>query len=282
MPTPSRRASIQTTRGVWLVLLSVALVTAGFASTLAPEARAEPDGHFQERKSAHFRLYQDVDIEKYSGPHGWRRFELQLLDILERAYDRVGNLLGIWPGHHVRVSVYDPGVFDAKYQGYFGFRAVGFFDGAIHVRGATRVDAALAGTLNHEYTHAAIQAEGGPGLFPAWLNEGLAEYVEAQAMGRRLGPGQYRVLTEASRQGTWLPLESLAGPSFAHLSGDSASLAYLESHGMIEYLARRHGEQKLRWLCQELARTRNLDRALDRTYHRSLAELESELRAELR
>jgi len=268
-----------TPRELWLAVLSVVLVTSGFG--FPSGARAEADGQFSERKSAHFRLYQGVGIEKYSGPHGWRQFELQLLDILERAYDRVGKLLGIWPSHDVRVAVYDPGVFDAKYQRHFGFRAVGFFDGAIHVRGAKQVDAGLAGTLHHEYTHAAIQAEVGPGLFPAWLNEGLAEYVEARASGRRLGPGQYRVLAEASRQGTWLPLESLAAPSFAHLPGDSASLAYLESHAMVEYLARRHGEEKLRWLCEELGRTRNLERALDRTYHRSLAELESELRAAL-
>ena len=50
------------------------------------------------------------------------------------------------------------------------------------------------------------QAQAGSGLFPAWLNEGLAEYVEALALGRRrLSAGQYRVLIEASQDGSWIP-----------------------------------------------------------------------------
>ena len=240
------------------------------------------NGGFNERKSAHFRLYQDVEIERYSGPHGWRRFELRLLEILERAYDQVGDLLGIWPTQDIVVVVYAAEVFDSKYGSAFAFQAVGFFDGVIHVRGETKVTQALAATLHHEYAHAAIQAQAGSGLFPAWLNEGLAEYVEALALGRRrLSAGQYRVLIEASQNGSWIPLASLASPSLAHLPGRRASLAYLESHAMVEYLARRYGKERLRRVCEELTRTRNLSRALERTYHRTLTELEAELRAEL-
>ena len=240
------------------------------------------DGGFNERRSAHFRLYQDVAIERYAGPRGWRRFELRLLEILERAYDQVGDLLGIWPGHEISVVVYSAEVFDSKYGSAFAFRTVGLFDGAIHVRGGTEVTQALAGTLHHEYAHAAIQAQAGPGLFPAWLNEGLAEYLEALALGRRrLSAGQYRVLIEAARDGSWIPLASLSSPSLAHLADGRVSLAYLESHAMVEYLARRYGKERLRRVCEELTRTRNLLRALDRTYHRTLAELEAELRAEL-
>lgn len=247
-----------------------------------PGRSAVFDRGFNERKSAHFRLYQDVAIERYAGPHGWRRFEIRLLEILERAYDQVGDLLGIWPTHDIVVVVYAPEVFDSKYGSSFAFRTVGIFDGAIHVRGGTEVTQTLAGTLHHEYAHAAIQAQAGPGLFPAWLNEGLAEYVEALALGRRrLSVGQYRVLTAAVQDGSWIPLASLSPPSLAHLSSGRASLAYLESHAMVEYLARHYGQERLRRVCEELTRTRNLVRALDRTYHKTLAELEAEVQAEL-
>jgi hypothetical protein len=240
------------------------------------------DGRFNERKSAHFHLYQDVAIDRYDGPRGWRHFELRVLEILEHAYDDVGKLLGIWPTRDTRVIVYDPEVFDTRYAGNFGFRAVGFFDGAIHVRGGTEVTHALVGTLHHEYTHAAIQAKAGPGLFPAWLNEGLAEYVEGLGLGRRrLSAGQYRVLIAAVEDGSWIPLQRLSSPSLAHLPDGRASLAYLESHAMVEHLARRYGRDRLRRVCEELTRTRNVDRALDRTYHKSLEQLELELRAEL-
>lgn len=263
-------------RVVWLAVLVVTGLAAGVASA---DGR---DGHFNERKSAHFHLYQDVAIERYSGPKGWRRFELQLLEILEHAYDQVGELLGIWPTHDTRVIVYDPEVFDARYANAFAFRAVGFYDGAIHVRGGTEITHGLVGTLHHEYTHAAVQSEAGPGLFPAWLNEGLAEYVEGRALGhRRLSPGQYRVLIGSLQQGGWIPLASLSSPSLAHLPDGQASLAYLESHALVEYLARRYGSERLRRLCEELTRTRNMERALERSYHKTLAELEEELRAEL-
>lgn len=240
------------------------------------------DGQFNERKSAHFHLYQDVAIDRYGGPRGWRRFEIQVLEILERAYDEVGDLLRIWPSHDTKVIVYDPDVFDSRYGSAFAFRAVGFFDGAIHVRGGSEIDSALVGTLSHEYAHAAIQSEAGAGLFPAWLNEGLAEYVEARALGqRRLSAGQYRVLIEAAGNGSWIPLDSLSSPSLAHLPDGQASLAYLEAHAVVAYLERRYGREKLRLVCEELVRTRSVSRALDRIYHRSLAQIEAELRAEL-
>ena len=74
-------------------------------------------------------------------------------------------------------------------------------DGVIHVRGHTRVDERLVRTLHHEYTHAALH-DAAAGLFPAWLNEGLAEFFEALAVGKRhLSPGEHAALAGARRSG---------------------------------------------------------------------------------
>ncbi len=241
------------------------------------------DGDFRERSSSHFLLEQDVAIERYSGARGSRAFELEVLQVLEQAYDRVGRVLGLHARDRFRVRIYDAGVFDEAFQPLFGFRAAGFYDGVIHVRGHTQLDGRLLRTLHHEYAHAAVDAAGGRGMLPGWLNEGLAEYFEHLAVGTRgLDPGAATVLVDARDSGGWIPLGSLSSPSFSHLEGDSATLAYLESYALVAHLALRHGEDSLGELLERLLSTGDLDRALQRTYRGSLAELEAALLRSLR
>ena len=240
------------------------------------------DGRFSERASAHFQLAQDVDIDRYTGVHGSRQFERGLLEVLEGAYREFGDALAIRPRSKISVVVYDPSVFDARFSQSFGFRAAGFFDGVVHVRGATRVDQRLVATLRHEYVHAALH-QASAAVFPAWLNEGLAEHFEALTRGKRhLSYAERGRLVQSVQRGEWIPIAELGIPSFQHLSADRAELAYLESYAVVEHLVRRSGMRKLRRLSETLMRTRNVERALDRTYRKSLAEIEVELLAELR
>ena len=170
----------------------------------------------------------------------------------------------------------------AQFARLFGFRTAGFFDGTIRVRGSTRVDTRLVATLHHEYTHAALDSIAS-GSWPAWLNEGLSEYFEARALGRRgLSSSQYATLVRARQGDHWIPLSALSTPSFSHLGGHEASLAYLESYAMIAHLVRRHGDRDLRALVKRIGRTRNAALALKRIYKRSLPELEADLLKELR
>jgi hypothetical protein len=174
-------------------------------------------------------------------------------------------------------------VFDASFSERFGFRAAGFWDGAIHVRGGTQVDPRLVGTLVHEYTHAALASLAPVGVWPAWLNEGLAELFEREALGQlRPSAREYAELQAAAARGDWIPLESLGGPSFAGLDEQSARLAYLESYACVEQMLRRYGRERLERLVEEQAKTRRIERALQRALRIDLAELEGQLLAELR
>ena len=250
-------------------------------SGAAPCMAAGADGKFEERTSSHFRLLQDVAIERYSGREGSRAFERGVLQVLEAAYRQLGDAIGIRPRSRITVILYDGAVFEQQFGHRFGFRAAGFFDGSIHVRSGTVIDQNAVGTLHHEYTHAALHSVAAD-LFPAWLNEGLAEYFEALAAGKRhLSPRENAALAGAARKGGWISLEHLGMRSFSHLGGQSASLAYLESYAVVEHLVRRHGMRKLRDLCRQLVKTRNVARALDRTYRISLAELDAKLLAEI-
>ena len=264
-------------------MLSLGICAAVLLTSIARAGRdSGADGRFSQRLSSHFKLYQDVDIDRYSGPSGSRQFERDVLSVLESAYRQVGDVLRIRPKQPIQVVIYDREIFDQQFSDLFGFRAAGFYDGRINVRGSTEVTSRLVRTLHHEYAHAALHDEA-RALFPAWLNEGLAEYFERLALGRRhLTPGENSVLVQAKQSGAWLPLGSLEGPSFAHLGGEAAAMAYLQSYAVIEHLARVHGERSLRDLCRELVRTRNTARALQRSYRRSLQEIEQDLLRELR
>ena len=67
------------------------------AATSAPAADRGADGQFEKRTSSHFALYQDVDIDETGGLRGSRRFEQQVLEELERAYDRLDDFLALRP-----------------------------------------------------------------------------------------------------------------------------------------------------------------------------------------
>jgi hypothetical protein len=234
------------------------------------------DGNFEKRVSSHFALYQDVDIDRSSGFRGSRRFENQVLETLESAYDRLDQQLALRPSRRMDVVIYDPQIFDHHFGGMFRFQAAGFYSGTIHVRGNVRVDAALTRTLHHELVHAAFDAAAPSLVLPAWLNEGVAEWFEARAVGKRqLSPGEFRALAQIARNGQLFALGQLSYGSFSRLDSRSAQLAYLQSYAFIDFLTREYGERSLRQLCRTLLRKRNLVRAFELTYRRELEDLEA-------
>jgi hypothetical protein len=247
-----------------------------------PEAPEAQEVRFRERRSTHFVLQQQVAVDERTGPRGSRGFERDVLAVLESAHDAIRETLGIAPREAVRVIVYDPVVFDRDLGGAFRFAAAAFYDGSIHVRGESVVSNALARTLHHEFVHAALASAAPMHVYPAWLNEGLAEYFERRSTGRRhLTPGEHATLASAVHDGTWIPLADLGGTSFAGLDAATAPLAYLESYATIEHLARTSGESSLRPLVSNVRRLAGIDTALARAFRLDLPQIEQRLLDEL-
>lgn len=253
------------------------------AIALAGDAAARgADGKFEKRTSSHFVLYQDVAIDEASGLRGSRRFEQLVLAELEAAYDRLQALLGLEPLRPLDVVIYDPEVFDRQFAGLFRFPAAGFYGGVICVRGDTVLGVELSRVLHHELVHAALDAAMPSTQLPAWLNEGLAEWFEARASGKRyLNERELAVLGHYHSQGALFPLAQLSEPSFSGFGPAAAQLAYLQSYGMLEHLSRLSGERALRVFVEEIVRTRNLPRALERAFRANLPELEAGFQAGL-
>ena len=253
------------------------------SAVLLAFSSAGADAGWSERSSSHFQLFEAVGFARYSGPDGSRAFERAVLAALEDAHLDVRETLGVEPHNRVRVYVYEPSAFDAAFSARFGFRAAGFWDGAVNVRGSHGVDARLVATLHHEYLHAALESVAPRDLWPAWLNEGLAEYFERRALGREhLDANEDAQLRAAVASGAWLPLADLCGPTLAGLAQAPAELAYLESYAVVEMTFRRAGRDRVKSLVRELGRTHALDRALQSALHVNLAGLEAQLVSELR
>lgn len=262
------------------LLLVLPLLCAAFP---APARDRGADGHFDTRTSSHFRLYQDVDIDQSGGFRGSRRFEQQLLDTLENAYESLDHLLGLRPERKLDVMVYDPGLFDRQFAGLFRFQAAGFYHGVIRVRGATELSLPLRRVLHHELVHAALDAAAPSMVYPAWINEGGAEWFEARALGKRgLNAREWAALRQLASRGGLASVAQLSLPSFVRLGPQQARAAYLQSYALIDHLVRHHGERALARFYGELIRSRDVDRALTRTYRLDVAKLERRFFDELR
>lgn len=240
------------------------------------------DGHFDMRTSSHFVLQQDVNIGESGGFYGSRRFEQQVLGTLEHAYESADRLLGLRPERKIDVIIYDPNVFDAQFGGLFHFRAAGFYSGVIRVRGSAELTVPLERVLHHEFVHAALDAAAPSMVFPGWVNEGGAEWFEARALGKRsLSSGEWAALQQMYRAGALLTLGDLSVPSFSRMGAQEAQVAYLESYGLIDHLVRRYGERALQRFYAELIRTRDLSRALSRSFHLDEARLQADFLQDL-
>ena len=260
-----------------LALAALALPLAATSPARAFDRGA--DGRFEKRESSHFVLFQDVDIDETSGIRGSRRFEDDVLETLESAYRTIDALLGIRLPRRIQVTVYDARDFDARFAGLFRFPAAGFYGDAIHIRGATVVDARLVRVLHHELVHAAFHYEAPSLVLPAWMNEGVAEWVEARAAGYATltGPEQAFLASRAAA-GSLYALAQLSAPSFGAFGPQQAALAYLESRAFVDFLATTYGDRKLREWVEGALRTGDLDRAARRSFRADLARLEERFR----
>lgn len=260
-----------------------ACITVFAATTAVAIGDRGADGEFERRDSFHFTLYQDVDIDESAGLYGSRKFEQELLRELETAFDSLDRLLALRPEGKIVVYVWDPVLFDREYSGLFRFPAAGFYGRAIHIRGATRISPRLVRVLHHELVHAAFDAEAPRVRLPAWMNEGIAEWFEARAVGkRRLSAGEGAALTSLAQRGGLFALADLSAPSLGGFPPNAASVAYLQSYGFIDYLVRSRGERTLVRFWSAVIRSRSLERASRRAYRSDLETLEADFLRSLR
>lgn len=187
--------------------LDLALRSLEKAAALAPRDRAiaaqlaewrkESALHqsFQTRPSVRFNVLFEGPKEKAVGEH--------ISAVLESAYWKIGQTLNVYPGAALEVILYSNRQFKdiTRAPAWAG----GGYDGRIRlpVSGALRSPQTLERVVVHEYVHAVVRNAGGAGI-PAWLNEGLASYLEPGDKAwaaRALRATQERVSLEDLQEG---------------------------------------------------------------------------------
>jgi tetratricopeptide (TPR) repeat protein len=191
----------------------------------------------------------------------------EALESLDRAYWRVGGILGTFPNEPVKVIVYSTEQFrDITRSPQW---AAGAYDGVIRVpmRGALDNPAELDRVLAHEFTHALVRSLAARGV-PTWLNEGLATLLE----GDDLTWAERRV-AQSSEPVSLAELQS----GFAPLSGAQAALAYAASALAVRRMVEEAGGFAVANLLRDLGVGVGFDAAFVHRVQRPFADFEASM-----
>ena len=183
------------------------------------DARATLE-RWQREADLHDRMQQAVGSHftvSFEGP-AEAALAAEALEVLDRAYWRIGQLLGTLPSEPIAVVLYTGEQFRDITRAPSW--AAGAYDGVIRVpmRGALDKRDELDRVLSHEFTHALIRTLASRGV-PAWLNEGLATALET---------GTLDWAEKQAAASPPVPLQALQS-GFGRFTGAQAQLAYATS-----------------------------------------------------
>jgi tetratricopeptide (TPR) repeat protein len=176
------------------------------------------------------------------------------VEILERAYWRIGTALYTYPTDVITVVLYTREQFRDITQSPDW--AGGAFDGRIRVpvQGALESREPFERVLSHEFTHALVRSLAARGV-PFWLDEGLAVCFEGSDVSRKA--------QQVRDARTRLPLARLER-SFEGLPAADAALAYAESAVAVRALLDRAGTAAVVSLLEDLGRGVPLAQAFEK------------------
>ena len=232
------------------------------------EAKATLD-RWQRETELHGRMQQAIDSHftvSFDGP-AEAGLAAEALDALDRAYWRVGQLLGAYPIEPVRVILYTSEQFrDITRSPQWAAAA---YDGTIRVpmRGALEKAEELDRVLSHEFTHALVRTLATRGV-PTWLNEGLATALETGDLAwaeKRIRLTEGRVSLGALQSG------------FGRFTGDQAQVAYAASALAARRLLEEAGGFAIANLLRDLGEGIDFETAFLHRIQRSFADFQAPL-----
>ncbi len=204
---------------------------------------------------------EHVEIRWY---HGDEAFARGLLATAQDGIARLEASTGALPASPVRIRVYASAeamrgafVFGPEWAGGVAYPEHSLISLGIAPGDGEWAERALVHELSHVVVEQAAASCGGD--LPAWLDEGLATYIE--------GPLEavfVEALEEAIKADRVLGVRSLAG-AFPYGRAD-ATLAYAQSHDLVRYLLQTHGPERMDALLTAFRASGAIDRALVGVY----------------
>ncbi len=187
-----------------------------------------------------------------------------LFEAMARAYEALGDEIGIRPDHPIRFEIYDePGklalvtpltlenIYTTGTVGICKYRRIMMVTPRVMLYGYGWLDTAV-----HEYVHYLVTLRT-HNAAPVWMQEGLAKLLESrwrEAQPEPLDPPIRKLLHDALLADELVTLEQMH-PSVAMLpSQELAALAYAEAETMLGLLAEQRGREGLGVLMDEVGR----------------------------
>ncbi|HEV2173963.1 MAG TPA: hypothetical protein VGR71_10365 [Nitrospira sp.] len=210
----------------------------------------QTESRLNSRDGTHFTVKYDGDTDQDT----WT----VVLDILEEAYREIGQKFGHFPSKPIVVVLHAKDTF----QGAIGSPAWadGLFDPVLSriqlpTQGALTDRIWLKRVLRHEFVHALLHDQQGinNSALPTWLNEGLA---------MQLSSDHWSDVEQLDQPGVpVIPLTALES-GWGGLSGDTASMAYLEANSAAHYMINRYGMHEVQLLLARLKNKQTLTAAM--------------------
>ncbi len=221
---------------------------------LASPARAETA--FQETKSRHFIVYYEEGVS--------RDFVDMTIEFAERYYGELTEKLGFvrygyWTwDDRAKIYIYadqESYVEDTGQPAWSGGLAA-YQEKTIRVfpRSAGFFDALLPHELGHIVFHEVI----GSHVVPAWLDEGVACYLEP---ARRFG--SEKIVLAARQDATFIPLEKLHGMNPQGMADSKqVELFYAESVSLLSFIIETFGIDRFNAVCDKIKEGRSFEKAI--------------------
>jgi len=189
---------------------------------------------------------------------------------LEEAYNRVGKMLERYPEYKVVVLFYEKEKFDSIHDGPEW--SVGVYDGKIRVPYAENLEEEdwLKRLIFHEYTHVLVR-DLAKERCPAWLNEGLAEYMEYA-----IKPTGYntRLLQRMVKRDQLVGFGELQGNFLNTDNNLKVALMYLECFSLVRFIVKEYGFETIIEMLKEYGRGRSTQAVFSRQLKLSVEEFE--------
>lgn len=218
------------------------------AQTLQSTAALQPI------ETAHFRIYLDPERDAALAPY--------VGEVLERSYQRLGEIFELFPAEKIRVEIFPtPATFypasslsarDIEVSGAIGickFNKLMLLSPRNLARGYRWTDA-----ISHEYIHYLLVHLSG-NQAPIWLHEGIAKYFEDAwrlPQPTWLGRRTESLLAHALKHDSFVGFKNME-PSLVKLDTTyQVQLAYAEAASAIDFIMHRAGSKGLVRLLREL------------------------------